>query len=172
MADNLMMAKVMYGSEKSDDPIRSGGQISHLGSSNTTGNAGDDMNPTLSTRNDPDSSTKPSKAEEILGSQDPMGGASTTRSAYPTSDTATTASVKSGVPGEAQTGKMIGSSTDGTATATGGPHSSNLGHKADPRIDSDGNGRAGLGATSSKVGAGGYGTDQGNTVLPDRSVRR
>lgn len=171
MADNLMMAKVMYGSGQSIDPVHSGGQGSHLGSSNTTRNAGDDMNPISSTRNGPNSSTKPSKAEEILGNQDPMGSASTTRSAYPTSDTATTASVKSGVPGEAQTGKIIGSSTDGTATTTGGPHSANLGNKSDPRIDSDGNGRASLGATSSKVGAGGYGTDQGNTALSDRSVR-
>ena len=162
----------MYGSGQSGDPVHSGGQSNPVGSSNTTENTHDALNPTSSTRGHADSSNRPSKAEKVLGSQDPMGGSSTTRDIYPTDDTATTASVKSGVPGEGQTGKTIGSGTHGTATNTTGPHSSSLGNKIDPRIDSDGDGRGGLGAASSTPGARDYGAGQGSTALPDRSVGR
>ena len=172
----------MYGSGQSTDPTPSSGPGSDLNNSRTTGNpttmGGDDRNLTSSMRDYADTSGKPSKAEQVLGSEDPMGGVSTQR-ATPMDDVATTASVKSGVPGEAQSGKPLGSETDqpsfgssGTAMTAAGPHSSNLANKVDPRVDSDRDGRGAVAGTSSTTSVGGAGIGQRTSDLPDRSVGR
>ena len=98
-------------------------------------------------------------------------------------DAATTASVSSGIPGRGQTGNTLGSGaydsglntnkalphepTTGTgltgsgltgsgigSNTTAGPHSSNLENQLDPRVDSDLDGRSGLGG-SNTTGTGG-----------------
>ncbi len=57
-----------------------------------------------------------------------------------------------------------GSSTTGIGStghhgsSTAGPHSSNLGNKADPRVDSDMDGRTGMGGTGSGYGSSTTGT--------------
>ena len=101
-------------------------------------------------------------------------------------DTATTASVKSGVIGEPQGGAgLTGPDTTGPAinkplprepetAGTGnlghsgvGPHDSKLANKVDPRVDSDLDGSKGLGSSTSGAGPGLTGTS-----LPDRTVGR
>lgn len=109
---------------------------------------------------------------------------STSRPQGTLDDAATTASIKSGIPGQAQSGSLTGSSgthdaldtnkplpnepasgLSGTSSSTtAGPHSSSLANKADPRVDSDLDGSRGLG---SKVGDG-HGLT--GSSLPDRSV--
>ena len=86
-------------------------------------------------------------------------------------DAATTASVKSGVPGKAQSGSNINKplphepTTSGTgvmgssSTTTAGPHSSNLANQADPRVDSDLDRSRGLGSNKpTGSGLGGHST--------------
>ncbi|KAL8953376.1 MAG: hypothetical protein Q9222_000753 [Ikaeria aurantiellina] len=72
-------------------------------------------------------------------------------------------------------GGALGGSTSGTGmtgsgmtghhnTTTAGPHGSNLGNKADPRVDSDMDGRSGMGNTTGTHGTtGGYGSSTGTT---------
>ena len=103
-------------------------------------------------------------------------------------DTATTASIKSGVPGNPQSSSLTGSTANkdalelnkplpqeptgaGLSGAAGkyaaGPHSSNLANRADPRVDSDLDGSKGLGG-----GATGAGSELAGSSLPDRSIKR
>jgi len=67
-------------------------------------------------------------------------------------DSATTASVRSGIPGAAQSGntnKPLPTEPGyGTGRTTAGPHSSNLENKLDPRVDSDLDGSRGLGGNT------------------------
>lgn len=83
-------------------------------------------------------------------------------------DAATTASIKSGIPGLAQSGSLTGSSgthdtldtnkplpsepnagLSGTSSSTNtGPHSSSLANEADPRVDSTPDGSKGLGSNT------------------------
>lgn len=98
-------------------------------------------------------------------------------------DVATTASIKSGVPGRApltdqsgtfgalDTNKPLPSEPNSglpgtTSSNTVGPHSSNLANEADPRVDSDLDGSKGLGTNND--------TQQGllGSALPDRSIGR
>ena len=167
----LSMFKVMYGEGQPGETAPMEGEGSHFGNSRTTAPSDSGLNLSTSAH---DQADRPSKAEEVLGGADPMGGASTTREPRHLDDTATTASIKSGVPGQAQTGNTIGSGTHAseqaapdTATTTTGPHSSSLGNKADPRMDSDLDGRRGLEAPSSTTGTG-----HTSSALPDRTTQR
>ena len=173
----------MYGSGKSDDPVHTG----QAGSGNATSSnrTGDDMpganradvdNPyykgnqpsTTGAAGTSGYSTEPSSTSRVPGTFD--------------DDTATTASVKSGVIGESQGGSALAGSgaTDSSTnkplpmepeSATGhsgyGPHDSSLANKADPRVDSDLDGSRGLGSSTTGTGSGLTGTS-----LPDRSVGR
>ena len=115
------------------------------------------------------------------GTTDPS---STSRIPGAFDDSATTASVKSGVIGEPQVGSGLTGSgaTDSsinkplprepesagsefTGASGAGPHSSSLANKADPRVDSDLDGSKGLGGS-------GTGSGLTGTSLPDRSVGR
>lgn len=181
--NTLTVYEVMYGSGQSGDPVHEGGQSGqgrHVGNARTTGGFGGDSDPTPSTPAHADPAFKPSKAEEILGGQDPYAGASTIQDPAPMSDSATTASIKSGIPGETQTGKGLGEDTyraksgvsSSTGNTTAGPHSSDIGNKADPRVDSDLDGRGGLKGTPATTDTKGYTTGVDNsTALPDRSVQ-
>ena len=96
-------------------------------------------------------------------------------------DTATTASVKSGIAGEAQTGSKISDPLNtnkplpgepaaagsgyNTGASGAGPHTLSLANKADPRVDSDLDGSRGI--TGGSTGSGLTGTS-----LPDRSIGR
>ena len=167
----LSVFQVMYGEGQPGETAPTAGEGGHFGNSRTTAPTDSDLNPSTSAH---DQANRPSKAEELLGGEDPMGGAATTREPRHFDDSATTASVKSGVPGQAQTGNTIGSGTHaseqvppGTATTTAEPHSSSLANKADPRIDSDPDGRRGLEAPSSTTGSG-----QTSSALPDRTTQR
>ncbi|KAL8809195.1 MAG: hypothetical protein Q9200_003624 [Gallowayella weberi] len=57
-------------------------------------------------------------------------------------------------------GGSTGSSGYGSSNTTAGPHSSNLGNKADPRVDSDLDGSRGLGSSTHQSG---YGSSTGTT---------
>lgn len=108
---------------------------------------------------------------------------STSRGSGTFDDGASTASIKSGVTGKAQGGSLtippgthnpLGSNKPlsepskniGSATHTAGPHSSDLANRADPRVDSDLDGRKGLGTSTAGPGSGLAGSS-----LPDRSVQ-
>lgn len=58
------------------------------------------------------------------------------------------------------------SAYSGSATHTAGPHSSDLANRADPRVDSDLDGRRGLGTSTAGTGPGLAGNN-----LPGRSVQ-
>lgn len=117
-----------------------------------------------------------------------LSGSSASRTPGEFDDSATTASVKSGIAGQPQTGSTMSGSnvndpldtnkalprepgTAGSGYNTGapgvGPHSSNLANKADPRVDSVLDGSRGLGSGTTGTGSGLTGTS-----LPDRSVGR
>lgn len=158
--------EVMYGSGRSDDPVHTGsntvsGEGSHFGSSRTAGSE-----PLTSTTNQPTGMGGLSEphASRMPGSFD--------------DDAATTASVKSGIPGYSQSGSTItganqpGANTNkalprepaiggsgvmgtGSSSTTAGPHSSSLANKADPRTDSNLDGSRGLGSnTTTGTGSG------------------
>ena len=55
-------------------------------------------------------------------------------------------------------GGALGGASTGSGTTTAGPHSSNLGNKADPRVDSDMDGSRNLGAREPGYGSGTTGT--------------
>lgn len=75
----------------------------------------------------------------------------------------------SGLGGSSNTTGGYGSSTGGYGSTTGssttaGPHSSNLANKADPRVDSDLDGKRGVGSTTGTSGTtGAYGSSTGTT---------
>ncbi|KAL8871058.1 MAG: hypothetical protein Q9174_003037 [Haloplaca sp. 1 TL-2023] len=72
----------------------------------------------------------------------------------------------SGMSGSNTTGTGYGSSGYGSNTGgstTAGPHSSNMGNKADPRVDSDLDGRRGM-ETGSHGTSGGYGSSTGTGI--------
>ena len=146
----------MYGSGQSDDPVHTGHGHGH-----TAGKA--DGNPLTSNK---------------TGDAYP-GASSTSRMPGGFDDSATTASVKSGVAGEPQSGSTMSGSnindpldtnkplprepeTAGSGHATGasavGPPSSSLANKADPRVDSDLDSSRGLGTGTTGAGSGGTGT--------------
>lgn len=191
----------MYGSGKSDDPVHSG----EAGSGNafTSEKTGDGTGPAAASSgygNTPEPGVKRVDIDNPYseGNQPSATGTAGT-SGYATEpssasrmpgtfddDTATTASVKSGVIGESQEGSaLIGSGATGSATnkppplepesagsgRTGpsgvGPRDLSLANKADPRVDSDLNGSRGLGSSDTGTGSGLTGTS-----LPDRSVGR
>ena len=97
-------------------------------------------------------------------------------------DAATTASVKSGIQGNPQSGSALtgssnsnkplpnepGTGATGTGFNTAGPHSSNLENKMDPRVDSDRDGSRGLGRDA------GTGVGDGSTSrnLPTRGINK
>lgn len=58
------------------------------------------------------------------------------------------------------------SAYSGNTTHTAGPHSSDLANRADPRVDSDLDGRKGLGTSTAGTGSG-----LAANSLPDRSVQ-
>ena len=143
----------MYGSGQSDDPVHTGHGLGH-----TTGKA--EGNPLTGNRTG-EIHEGPSATSRMPGGFD---------------DSATTASVKSGVAGEPQSGSTMSGSnindpldtnkplprepeTAGFGHATGtsdvGPHSSSLADKADPRVDS---GSRGLGSGTTGAGSGVAGT--------------
>ena len=191
----------MYGSGKSDDPVHTG----PVGSGNpfTSNKTGDDTGPTSAFSGYGNTPVPGANRADIdksyyEGNQPSTTGATSTtgHSTKPSStsrmpgtfddDTATTASVKSGVIGESQHGLgLTGSGTTGSSknkplplepesAGTGrtgasgiGPHDSSLANKADPRVDSDLDGSKGLGGNTTGTGSGLTGTS-----LPDRSVGR
>lgn len=162
--------EILYGSGGADDPVH-------------TGAAGSGSNRALEDKTlyegTQPSATRPSTTTSSTSRMPGSFG----------DDTDTTASVKSGVVGEPQTGSTATGygTTDpmntnkplprepesaGTGYATGatgvGPHSSSLANKADPRVDSDLDGSRGVG--KSTTGATGAGSGLTGTSLPDRSV--
>jgi len=180
--------EVMYGSGQSSDPVHStntggvSGQGSHFGSSQRG------TDPLSSSTNPTSSGVSSGYGSNTTGTgqQPNLSGNPTSRSNMPGGfdDGASTASIKSGVPGHPQSESgLIGSSGTGESldtnkplphtpgsgltgsNTTAGPHSSNLANRADPRIDPDLDGSRGLGRGT--TGAGSTGTN-----LPDRSVGR
>ena len=146
----------MYGSGQSDDPVHTGHGHGH-----TAGKV----------EGNPLTSNKTGESYEGVSSTSRMPGGF--------DDSATTASVKSGVAGEPQSGSTMSGSnindpldtnkplprepeTAGSGRATGasdvGPHSSSLANKADPRVDSDLYGSRGLGSGTTGAGSGVAGT--------------
>ena len=190
----------MYGSGKSGDPVHD-----HPVSANpiTSNKTGDDTGPTSAfsgygntpvpgaNRADVDKPFGEGNQTSTLGATGVSGhstGPSSTSRMPGTfdDDTATTASVKSGVIGESQGGAgLTGPGVTGSSlnkplprepetAGTGhlghsgvGPHDSKLANKADPRVDSDLDGSKGLGSSTSGTGPGLTGTS-----LPDRTVGR
>ncbi|CAF9938892.1 MAG: hypothetical protein HETSPECPRED_001412 [Heterodermia speciosa] len=190
--------EVMYGSGKSGDPVHD-----HPVSANpiTSNKTGDDTGPTSAfsgygntpvpgaNRADVDKPFGEGNQTSTLGATGVSGhstGPSSTSRMPGTfdDDTATTASVKSGVIGESQGGAgLTGPGVTGSSlnkplprepetAGTGhlghsgvGPHDSKLANKADPRVDSDLDGSKGLGSSTSGTGPGLTGTS-----LPDRTV--
>ena len=131
-------------------------------------------------------STAPSQGQEFGSGTDtgrsfPLGGSSTTgtntgsNTGYKAPGQVGTYPAGSALGGSTGTGS--GSSTTGTSrglgsNTTAGPHSSNLENKLDPRIDSDLDGRSGLGNTNTgTTGATstGYGSGTGPTAAPGNS---
>jgi len=190
--------EVLYGSGKSDDPVHTGhghhtGKVG--GNPITSNKTGDDTGPSTGFSGygnapAPGSNRAPEDRDLYEGSNTgATGGSSASRMPGEfADDTATTASIKSGIVGEPQSGStMSGSNVHdplntnkalprepelaGSGYATGstgvGPHSSSLANKADPRVDSDLDGSKGLGSGTSGTGSGLTGTS-----LPDRSVGR
>ena len=189
----------MYGSGKSGDPVHDNPVSGNPITSNITG---DDTGPASafsgygntplpgSNRADVDKPGYGGNQTSTFGTTGATGHSTdpSSTSRMPGTfddDTATTASVKSGVIGESQGGAGLtgpgatGSSinkplprepeTAGTGTlghSGVGPHDSKLANKADPRVDSDLDGSKGLGRTS------GTGTGSTGTSLPDRTVGR
>ena len=189
----------MYGSGKSDDPVHSG----PVGSGNplTSNKTGDDTGPTSAfsgygntplpgaNRADVDKPYYEGNPSSTTGTTDSTSRSTDSTSRIPGAfedDTATTASVKSGVIGEPQDGTAltdsgaVGSSTnkplplEPESAGTGrtgpsgvGPHDSSLANKADPRVDSDLDGSRGLDSHNRGTGSGLTGSS-----LPDRSVGR
>lgn len=177
----------MYGSGLNDDPVHdrslgpSSGEGSHFGSSRATGE-------TPATSTDPTSTgsattgtgydsvvnTKPFSSHG-LGTTELNEPSSTHDKSRTLDDTATTASIKSGVAGKPQsssltsstgnkdivdtnkplphepTGAGLGGTLDNSAA---GPHSSSLANRADPRVDSDLDGSRGLGGSATGTGSG------------------
>lgn len=153
--------EVLYGSGKNGDPVHD----ERVAGNPLTGNETGAID---STRQ----STEPTSSSPMPGTFD--------------DDTATTASVKSGVIGESQeqsgltgSGETVPPSNkqlshEPEPAGTGpvghsgvGPHDSKLANKADPRVDSDLDGSKALGGSTSGTGSGLTGTS-----LPDRSVGR
>ena len=152
----------MYGSGKSDDPVHSpqGGS----GNAFTSNKIGDDTGPASAFSGYGNTPVPGANRADIdkpyyEGSQ-PLTTGTTTGPSFTSrmpgafdDDTATTASVKSGVVGESQAGSGLNkplplepeSAASGRTGASGaGPHSSSLANKADPRVDSDLDGSKGL----------------------------
>ena len=190
----------MYGSGKSGDPVQDNPVSGNPITSNKTG---DDTGPTSAfsgygntplpgaNRADVDKPGYEGNQTSTLGATGATGhstGPSSTSRMPGTfdDDTATTASVKSGVIGESQGGAGLSGpgatsssinkplprepETAGTGSlghSGVGPHDSKLANKADPRVDSDLDGSKGLGSSTSGAGAGLTGTS-----LPDRTVGR
>lgn len=187
----------MYGSGINDDTVRdqtgpTSGEGSHLGSSRAAGET-----PVTST--DPTSigsgatgtnynsgvNEKPFSSHN-LGTTDLNEPSSTHGTSRTLDDTATTASIKSGVPGNPHSSSLASSTGNKDALETNkplpheptgagvrgtpdqsaaGPHSSNLANRADPRVDSDLDGSKGLGRSAAGTGSGLTGSS-----VPDRSV--
>lgn len=183
----------------SDDPVRdqttatTSGEGSHLGSSRAAG-----VEKSI-TSTDPTSigsgatgtgynsavNEKPFSSHG-LGTTDLNEPSSTHGTSRPLDDTATTASIKSGVPGNPQSSSLTGSTGNKDVVDTNkplshepagvglggtpdkyaaGPHSSSLANRADPRVDSDLDGSKGLGGSATGTGSGLTGSS-----YPDRSV--
>ena len=194
----------MYGSGANTDTVRDGttgsssGQGSHLEKGRATGEG------PLSTSTDPTSTAGYGSSTSGTGhrsavnehpfSSHGLGTTGSTESSSRTGttgafdDAATTASIKSGVPGNAPSGSHTTSSgtrdtldtnkplphqpagaglSGHSGSTTAGPHSSNLANRADPRVDSDLDGSRGLGAGTTGSGSGLTGSS-----LPDRSTGR
>ena len=194
--------EVMYGSGRSDDPVHSGTAGKVEGNPLTSNTIGNDTGPATAFSdygNTPASGSN--RAPEDKAMYEGAQPGTTAHSTMPSSasrmpgsfgdDTDTTASVKSGIAGEPQTGsRMTGSGTTdplntnkslprepetaGTGYTTGatgvGPHSSSLANKADPRVDSDLDGSRGVGNSTTRTT--GTGSGLSGTRLPDRSVGR
>ncbi|MCJ1368732.1 hypothetical protein MMC16_007877 [Acarospora aff. strigata] len=179
--------EVMYGSGRSSDPVHSGntggvsGQGSHAGSSHTgTNPLPSGTNPTSS------GGLVPGHGSNSTGIGQHTG---LTGNAVPSSnvaggfdDGASTASIKSGILGQPQSGAgLISSSGTGDSldtnkplpntpssgltglNTTAGPHSSTLGSRAEPRVDPDLDRSRGLGRSAG-------GESLTGSTLPDRSV--
>ena len=182
--------EVLYGSGQSDDPVHSGtvhdsSKVS--GNPLTSNKTGDDTGPTTAFSGYgnapvPRSNRAPEDREFYEGSKIGTTGTSSSRMPGGFDDTATTASVKSGVAGEPQSGSTIhdplhtnkplpgepetaGSGITGASGVR--PHSSSLANKADPRVDSDLDDSRGVTGGPTGTGSGLTGTG-----LPDRSVGR
>lgn len=187
----------MYGSGQSNDPVHTG-HDHHAskveGNPITSNKTGDDTGPSTAFSGygnapAPGSNRAPEDRAPYEGSNTgATGGSSASRMPGGFDDTASTASVKSGVIGEPQSGSTMSGSnvhdplntnkalphepgTAGSGYGTGssgvGPHSSSLANKTDPRVDSDLDGSRGLGSGTTGKGSGLTGTS-----LPDRSVGR
>lgn len=191
--------EVMYGSGSTEDPVHNvptgslSGEGSHLGSSRAAGEE------TSVTSTDPTSARsgatgtgydsavneKPFSTHG-LGTTDLNEPSSTHGTSHTLDDTATTASIKSGVPGNPQSSSLTGSTgnkdtlevnkplppqptgaglTEIPDKSVAGSHSSNLANQADPRVDPDLDGSKVLGG-----GATGTGSGLTGSGLPDRSV--
>ena len=153
----------MYGSGKSSDPVHSGsagtssGQGSHFGSSQ----AG--QNPISSAKNPTPSDVSSGSASNpvVGGQQSGLGGNATSRSGPSGAfdDGASTASIKSGIPGHSQSGSgLIGSSGINDPVNTNKPL---------PTAPA-----AGLAGGSTTAGQGFTGAGMTGSGLPDRSVGR
>lgn len=174
----------MYGSGLNEDPVHdralasSSGDGSHFGSSRTAGEAGG------ATATGHHSAVNPDPfSSHNLGTTDlnePSSTHGTSHTSRTLDDAATTASIKSGVPGNPQSTSLTGStgseeplpheptgsSLKGTSDKhAAGPHASSLANRADPRVDSDLDGSKGLGGGATSTGSGLTGGS-----LPDRSV--
>ncbi|KAL9127515.1 MAG: hypothetical protein Q9217_003625 [Psora testacea] len=169
----------MYGSGHIDDPVLTG-------DNNTSSGQGSHFDSNRTASNEPlSSSTNPASTSATHGLSEPH---SSRMPGTFDDDAATTASVKSGIPGTSQSGNNMdgglglgsGSNinkplpqepvTSGSST-TAGPHSSTIGNRADPRIDSDRDGSHG-GIRSKDTtgnGFGGHSTLGNEGSLPGRS---
>ncbi|KAL9597237.1 MAG: hypothetical protein Q9219_005280 [cf. Caloplaca sp. 3 TL-2023] len=172
--------EVMYGSGQSGDPVHTGSGSQATGS-----------DPIASSTHPTEGSTREPVGQGATGSVQ-HGSAPLSSSRMPGTfedDVGSTSSIKSGQPGNTQELKMTGvpdtrdpldtnkalprepapggAGQLGSSYAAGaGPHSSTLGNKADPRVDSDLDGSRGLGSQST---TGATSVLTGGT-LPDRTV--
>lgn len=189
----------MYRSGSNEDPVHDvptsslSGEGSHLGSSRAAGGE------TSVTSADPTSARSGATGTGYesavnerpfsthgLGTTDLNEPSSTHGTSHTLDDTATTASIKSGVPGKPRSSSLTGSTgnkdtpevnkplppkptgaglTETPGTSVAGPHSSNLANQADPRVDSDLDGSKAFGGSATGTGSGLTGSG-----LPDRSV--
>lgn len=180
--------EVMYGSGQSSDPVHAGTGTQATSSHNTN-------NPLTSSTADMPSSTREPVGQGGIGSIQ-QGSNPTSSSRMPgmsDDDAGSALSIKSGQPGNSQQSKVTGlpdthdplntnkalprepttgpTTGLGSSTASGaGPHSSALGNKVDPRVDSDLDGSRGIGGSGAAGMSSGMSSGMAGSNLADRTV--